>query len=142
MRRIIFMLVLSAGLLAVACGGGATDPTATALLTPTSTPTEVQDVTFTELFSSPDQYNGDILLEGFYFQGFETTVLSERMEASGRAEGHLWPQGQMIWIEGSLPKEASGPLSVMANSVSREGLSMGIDMDTGEASLLRSSPQR
>ena len=107
MRQIIFMLVLSAGLLAAAACGGeeATDPTATALPVLTSTPTEVQNVTFDELFSSPDQYNGrDILLEGFYFHGWETIVLSEKLEPTGRAEGHLWPQGQKIWIEGSIPE--------------------------------------
>jgi len=38
----------------------------------------VPGVTFTELFSKPDEYNGrDILLEEFYFHGFETAVLSE-----------------------------------------------------------------
>ena len=107
MKRFISILVLSAGLMTTAaCGGeGAIDPTATALPTPTSTPIEAQDVTFTELFSSPDRYNGrSILLEGFFFHGFETIVLSEKLEYSGRAEEHLWPQGQKIWIEGSIPK--------------------------------------
>jgi hypothetical protein len=117
MRQIIFMLALSAGLLTTAaCGGkGAIDPTATALLTPTSTPAEVQDVTFTDLFFSPDQYKGrDILLEGFYFHGFETIVLSERLEYSGYAQGHLWPRGQMVWIEGSIPREVYDQLSQQA----------------------------
>ena len=60
-------------------------------------------VAFEELFSDPDQYSGtDILLEGFYFDGWETTVLSERLELTGRAEGHLWPRGRMVWIENNL----------------------------------------
>ena len=60
-------------------------------------------VAFEELFSDPGQYNGkDIILTGFYFDGWETTVLSERMEYTGQAEGHLWPRGRMVWIENNL----------------------------------------
>ena len=60
-------------------------------------------VTLDELFADPGQYNGtDILLEGFYFDGWETTVLSERLELTGQAEGHLWPRGRMVWIENNL----------------------------------------
>ena len=56
-----------------------------------------------ELFSDPGQYTGtDILLEGFYFDGWETTVMSERLEPTGFAEGHLWPGGRMVWIENNL----------------------------------------
>ena len=108
MRRFTTLLALSVGLLAAAActGGAATDPTptptatGTALVDPTG---EARDVTFSELFSNPDQYKGgDIRLEGFYFDGFETTVLSERLEYTGQAEGHLWPRGQMVWIEGNL----------------------------------------
>jgi len=63
-------------------------------------------VTFDELFSDPYQYNGkDTILTGFYFHGFETIVLSERMEYTGFAEGHLWPRGHKIWVEGSIPRE-------------------------------------
>ena len=64
-------------------------------------------VTLAELLSNPDQYDGKrVLLEGFYFHGFETIVLSERLELSGYAEGHFWPQGQKIWIEGNaIPRE-------------------------------------
>ena len=45
-----------------------------------------EHVTFGELFSGPDRYNGiDIVLTRFYFQGWETTVLGEGLEYSGRA---------------------------------------------------------
>ena len=78
-------------------------------------------VTFDELFSDPDQYNGnDTILTGFYFHGWETIVLSERMEYTGFAEGHLWPRGRMVWIENNLiptevydqlyQQEMTGPL--------------------------------
>ena len=90
-------------------------PTRIPMWTPTSMPTAtatvegtvaIREVTFEELFTSPAQYGGiDILLEGFYFQGFETIVLSEKLECSGLAEGHLWPQGRMVWIEGGVPRE-------------------------------------
>ena len=57
---------------------------------------ETQGITFAELLSNPDQYNGkDVLLEGFYFHGFETIVLSERLEYAGLAEEHLWPNGKI-----------------------------------------------
>ena len=70
-------------------------------------PGDAKHVSFNELFSDPGQYNGrDIILEGFYFQGWETTVLSEKLEFSGLAEGHLWPRGEMVWIEdNSMPRE-------------------------------------
>ena len=115
MRRFTSLLLLSVGLLATAActGEAATDPTSTPTVTPTVEPTgEARDVTFSELLSDPDQYKGgDIRLEGFYFDGFETTVLSERLEYTGQAEGHLWPQGQMIWIDGDLiPVEIYGEL--------------------------------
>ena len=68
--------------------------------------TQVQKVTFDRLFTSPDQYNSKyVAIEGFYFQGFETIVLSERLEYSGYAERHLIPKGRMIWVSGGIPKE-------------------------------------
>ena len=68
--------------------------------------TEVQDVTLEQLFTNRDKYNGkQITVEGFYFHGFEVIVLSERLEYSGYAEGHLAPKGKMLWVEGGIPKE-------------------------------------
>lgn len=67
---------------------------------------KAHEVTFEQLFSSPEQFHGkDIILEGFYFHGFETIVLAESLEYSGYAEGHLVPRGRMLWIEGGIPLE-------------------------------------
>jgi hypothetical protein len=64
------------------------------------------EVTFEQLLTDPTQYHGrQITLEGFYFQGFEVVVLSEGLEPSGYAEGHLIPKGRMLWIEGGIPLE-------------------------------------
>ena len=63
-------------------------------------------VTFDQLFANPGKYNSrEISIEGFYFQGFEIVVLSERLEYSGLAEGHLVPKGRMVWVSGGIPKE-------------------------------------
>ena len=67
---------------------------------------EVQVVDFDQLLTSPEQYNGqDVTIEGFFFHGFEIVVLSEYLEYSGYAEGHLVPKGKMLWIEGGISKE-------------------------------------
>jgi hypothetical protein len=70
------------------------------------------EVTFDQLFSNPTKYsNKDITIEGFYFHGFEIIVLSERLEYSGLAAGHLVPKGRMIWVSGGIPKEVYDKLS-------------------------------
>ena len=67
---------------------------------------QTHEVTFEQLFVSPEQYHGrQITLEGFYFHGFEVVILSERLEPSGYAEGHLIPKGRMLWIEGGISLE-------------------------------------
>jgi len=67
--------------------------------------TGVQYATLEQLFTNPDKYNGrQVVVEGFYFHGFETIVLSERLEYSGYAEGHLVTKGKMLWVEGGIPK--------------------------------------
>ncbi len=65
--------------------------------------TASQEVALEQLFAEPESYNGkDVILDGFYFSGFEVLVLAEGLEYSGRAEGHIAPTGQMIWIEGGI----------------------------------------
>ena len=66
----------------------------------------VQEVKFEELGSNPQKFNGrKIIVEGFFFQGWEVTVICERLEVSGMAENHLVPGGIMIWVEGGVPRE-------------------------------------
>jgi len=67
---------------------------------------QTHELTFEQLFTDPAQYHGkQITLEGFYFQGFEVIVLSERLEPSGYAEGHLVPKGSILWVEDGIPPE-------------------------------------
>jgi hypothetical protein len=67
---------------------------------------EAEEVTFNQLFADPDKYNSnEITIEGFYFDGFEVIVLSESVEFSGYAQGHLIPEGKMVWVEGEIPQE-------------------------------------
>lgn len=67
---------------------------------------DAEEVTFDQLFSNLQGYkNKDVTLEAFYFHGFEIIVLSERLEYSGFAEGHLAPKGRVIWVSGGIPQE-------------------------------------
>ena len=61
---------------------------------------------FEKYYTNSSQYNGqEIIIEGYYFSGFEVMVLCEKLEFSGYAEGHLVPAGRMIWIEGGMSQE-------------------------------------
>lgn len=63
-----------------------------------------REVTFEQLFADAGKYHGkEITIEGFYFHGFESIILAERLEPSGFAEGHLIPKGDMMWVEGGIP---------------------------------------
>ena len=65
---------------------------------------KAREITFEQLKASPDEYDGkNIIIEGFYFHGWEVTVLSEKLEHSGLAEDHLTPKGMTIWVEGGIP---------------------------------------
>ena len=72
-----------------------------------------REVTFEQLEASPDEYGGrTIILEGFYFHGWEIIVLSEKLEPSGLAEGHLTPKETMIWVEGGIPPNIHDSLQI------------------------------
>ena len=65
-----------------------------------------QEFSFEQWFSDPNQYNDqEITIDGYYFTGFEIIVLSENLYYTGYAQGHLWPTGRMLWIEGGIPLE-------------------------------------
>jgi len=68
-------------------------------------------VAFEQLVADPAKYNGkDVIVEAFYFHGFETIVLCQGLKYSGLAEGHLVPEGELIWVEGGLPLEVYNKL--------------------------------
>ncbi len=91
-RRTVLTILLSLTVLGLIAGCGGRGAT--------------QEVTFDQLFADPARYNGkQIAIEGFAFHGFEVIVLSERLDYSGYAAGHLAPKGRMMWIEGGIPKE-------------------------------------
>jgi hypothetical protein len=70
------------------------------------------EVIFEQLISHPEKYNSkNITLEAFYFHGFEIIVLSDTLKYSGYAEGHLIPDGELIWIEGGIPLEVYNQLT-------------------------------
>lgn len=78
----------------------------TFILLPLGCSQKQSEVTFEQLFTSPDKYNGKpIVMEGYYFHGFETIVMAEKLQLSGYAEGHLVPKGRMLWVDGGIPKE-------------------------------------
>jgi hypothetical protein len=67
---------------------------------------DFQEFSFEQWFSDSNQYNGqEITIDGYCFKGFEIIVLSEKLNYSGQAEGHLTPAGRMLWIEGGIPQE-------------------------------------
>lgn len=89
---VVFIILLSLNLLVAGCNIAGTMVT--------------QDVTVEQLLAHPNQFDGvTVNVEGFYFQGFEVIVLSDKLEYSGYAPGHLVPRGEMIWIEGGIPLE-------------------------------------
>jgi hypothetical protein len=74
-------------------------------------PTDEQEATVEQLFLDPTAFDDkNVIVEGFYFHGFETIVLSEDLVYSGHAAGHLVPDGRMMWVEGGIPKEAHDSL--------------------------------
>ncbi len=95
-RTIIFLSMLAFGLTVLMLPG----------CNKVDTPKVTQEVTFQQLMSDPNKYHGmDIVIEGFYYQGFETIILCKKLDYSGLAPGHLVPKGEKLWIEKGVPRE-------------------------------------
>ncbi len=70
------------------------------------------EVTFDQLLANPGSYNSkEIVLEGYYFSGFEIQVIAEDLKSSGYAEGHLIPEGKMLWVNGGIPIDVYNKLN-------------------------------
>jgi hypothetical protein len=78
----------------------------------TTTPTTASStITFSQLTADPARYNSQtITIEGFWFDGFETEVLAERLIPSSFAQGNFQPDGVKIWVYGGIPAEISQQL--------------------------------
>lgn len=91
-KKIISLLVLvlsMASLILSGCGGGADQP-----------------VTFSQLISQADRYNGKtVTLEAFYFSGFEISALSESVGPAGFEPWRIVPTGTLIWATGNVSPE-------------------------------------
>ena len=86
----LLILVLSiASLILSGCGGGADQP-----------------VTFSQLISQADRYNGKIVtLEAFYFSGFEISALSGSVGPADSGAWRIVPTGTLIWATGNISQE-------------------------------------
>lgn len=74
------------------------------------------ELTVTQLMASPSKYDGEVVtVNGYYFQGWETVLLCEGLKYSGLAEGHLGPDGAIMWVEGGLPLEVYENLYVQSD---------------------------
>ncbi len=63
-------------------------------------------VTFADLFADPEYYNSrEIIIEGYYFSGWETIVLAENLDYYLSSRKALAPGGRMMWVEGGIPKD-------------------------------------
>ena len=75
-------------------------------------PSNPREVSFGQLTANHASYNGkEIVLEGYYFSGFEIQVIAEGLKPSGYAEGHLIPEGKMLWINGGIPSDVYNQLN-------------------------------
>ncbi len=70
-----------------------------------------QSVTFSQLISQADKYNGKtVMLEAFYFSGFEISAISESV---GPASSDVWrivPTGTLVWVAGGISQELQNKL--------------------------------
>ena len=88
-----------------------TNPTST---TPATTSSQT---TFSQLTAEPENYNGRIVtIEGFWFDGFEIEVLTERLISSDFAPGNLQPDGVKIWVKNGLPEDVNEQLYLQPNN--------------------------
>ncbi len=74
-------------------------------------------ISFASLSENPESYNGkNITIEGYWFDGFEITVLAERLEPSSFADGNMQPAGIKIWVVGGLSEDVSNRLHLQENN--------------------------
>jgi hypothetical protein len=81
------------------------------------TPSYSAEITFADLVSNPEAYHDkEIIIAGYWFDGFEIVVLAERLEDDNFIQGNVKPAGALIWIQGGLGEEVAGGLYLQSNN--------------------------
>jgi hypothetical protein len=84
---------------------------------PITIPATAVRVCFSELVAQPQIYNGQyIIIDGYWFDGFEMAALAQRLEPSVFAPGNLKPGGALIWIKGGLREEVRQQLYLQSDN--------------------------
>jgi hypothetical protein len=104
-RSLAIILVLSVAPLIICCNPEDVPPVYPA------------EVTFADLVSNPEAYHDkEIIIDGYWFDGFEIVVLAERLKDDDYTQGNLKPAGALIWIQGGLSEEVLGGLYLQPNN--------------------------
>ncbi len=103
-KKGILSLVLALALLSAAFNGcGSTE----------------QSVTFSQLISQADKYNGKtVTLEAFYFSGFEISAISESLGPASSGVWRIVPSGTLVWVKGGISQELQSKLYTQTDSPS------------------------
>jgi hypothetical protein len=65
-----------------------------------------QTITFSQLISQADKYNGKLVtFEAFFFAGFEIQALSGSVGPSTSGPWRIVPTGTLIWVKGGITQE-------------------------------------
>ncbi len=65
-----------------------------------------QSITFSQLISQADKYNGrTVTFEAFYFGGFEISALAESVGPAVSDVSRIVPNGALIWVESGITQE-------------------------------------
>jgi len=69
------------------------------------------NVTFSQLISQTDRYNGKaVTLDAFYFSGWEISALPESVGPSSSGTWRIVPVGTMVWVAGGIAQELQNSL--------------------------------
>jgi len=101
----------------VSCGKSPATTLPTTTIPASISPTIIAGDFFTQIAAEPEKYNGQaVSFTGFYFSGFEITVVCESLEPQEGWQGNYTPGGIEIWATGSFPESVVSKLYVQPNN--------------------------
>ncbi len=70
-------------------------------------------VDFAQMVKEPARYTGKLIsVQGYWFDGFEISVLAQRLGPSSFRPGNVQPEGELIWAKNGLPENVTQGLSL------------------------------